>query len=139
MPGDFGSPFGGGFGLMFTIVPILVVIVFAIVIGGIIFNGARYVKNARSPRETVYARVVAKRMDVRTHSHHHPAGEHVHASHSSRTHYFITLEFDNGERREYLDTKGLYGLVVEGDEGYAAVQGDWLVAFERHVPQPQSL
>jgi len=126
-----GSPFGGGFDFMFTLIPILVGIGFVVVIGGILMNGARYMKNASSPRESVYARVVAKRMDVRTHTHHHPAGDHAHVSRSSRTHYFITLEFENGERREYLDTRNLYGLVVEGDEGYAAVQGDWIVAFER--------
>jgi len=52
-------------------------------------------------------------------------------SHSSRTYYYITLEFDNGTRREYLDVKNLFGLVAEGDTGYAATQGDWIVAFER--------
>ncbi len=134
MPDGFGpSPFGGGFNFMFTLVPIIIAIGFVVVIGGIIFNGARYAKNARSPKESVYARVVAKRMDVRTSTHHHGhgAGDHMHATRSSRTHYFITLEFENGDRREYLDVKGLYGLVVEGDQGYAAVQGDWIVAFER--------
>lgn len=123
---------------MFTLVPIIIGIGFVVVIGGIVFNGARYMKNASAPKESVYARVVAKRMDVRTHTHHQPhgAGDHVHTSRSSRTHYFITLEFENGERREYLDVKGLYGLVVEGDEGYAAVQGDWIVAFERGAARP---
>ena len=134
MAPSFDSPFEGGFGFMFTLVPILVGIIFAIVIVGIIWSAVRYFKNASAPRESVYARVVAKRMDVRTHTHthHHPAGEHMHATRSSRTHYFITLEFEDGQRREYLDTKNLYGLVVEGDEGYAAVQGDWIVAFERN-------
>jgi len=135
MPDGFGlSPFGGGFDIMFTLIPILVVVGFVVVIGGILFNGARYMKNARSPKESVYARVVGKRMDVRasTHHHHaHGAGDEMQATHSSRTHYFVTLEFDDGERREYLDVKGLYGLIAEGDEGYAAVQGDWIVAFER--------
>jgi len=130
---DFGSPFGGGFGIMFSLFPFLFMIVFALVVGMIVLNGMRYFRNARAPRETVYARVVAKRMDVRTHVNHHVAGDgaHAHSFPSSRTHYFITLEFENGERREYLDVKNLYGLVVEGDEGYAAVQGDWIVAFER--------
>lgn len=126
------SPFGGMGDVMFTFVPFLIGIVFVIVIGGLILNGARYVKNASSPRESVYARVVAKRMDVRTHTNmHHQANGTMHPMHSSRTYYYITLEFDNGERKEYLDVKGLYGLLVEGDAGYAAVQGDWIVAFER--------
>ncbi|REK61938.1 MAG: hypothetical protein C6P35_16840 [Cohnella sp.] len=69
-------------------------------------------------------------MDVRSQSHFH-SDPHEHHHVSSRTYYYITLEFDNGDRREFLDTKGLYGLVAEGDKGYAAIQGDWLVAFER--------
>lgn len=129
-----GPPMGGGFGIMFTIVPILVVIVFVIVIVSIITNGARYFKNARSPRQSVFARVVAKRMEVSNHTSHHSNGNGgVHPVNSSRTYYYITLEFDNGERKEYLDVKNLFGLVVEGDEGYAAIQGDWIVAFEREA------
>jgi hypothetical protein len=128
-----GSPMGGGFGIMFTIVPTLIVIVFIIVIVSIVTSGARYFKNARSPRQSVFARVVAKRMEVRNHTSHHSNGNGVHPVNSSRTYYYITLEFDNSERKEYLDVKNLFGLVVEGDEGYAAIQGDWIVAFERET------
>ncbi|UVI30493.1 DUF2500 domain-containing protein [Paenibacillus spongiae] len=128
----FTEPSFGGFGILFSIVPVFIVIVFAIVIIGIVTNGARYFKNARSPRESVFARVVAKRMEVRNHTSHHSNGSGgMNPVNSSRTYYYITLEFDNGARKEYLDVKNLFGLVVEGDEGYAAVQGDWIVAFER--------
>ncbi|OZB93482.1 hypothetical protein CJP46_20990 [Paenibacillus sp. XY044] len=122
---------------MFTLVPVLIGIVFVIVIVGIIMSGARYVKNARTPRSSVYARIVAKRMDIRHHSgsHHDNDSGFVNSGSSSRTYYYITLEFDNGERVEYLDVKNLYGLVAEGDAGYAAVQGDWIVGFEREVRQ----
>jgi hypothetical protein len=127
----FGSPGpGGGFEIMFTIVPIFIVIIFIIVIGGIIFSIVRYVKNASSPKESTFVSVVAKRMEVRHHS--HPNND-IHHSNSSRTYYYITLEFDNGERKEYLDVKQLYGLVVEGDTGFAQIQGEWIVAFERSV------
>jgi hypothetical protein len=134
------SPFGGGgmFNFMFTLIPILIGIVFVIVIGGIILNGVRYVRNTRAPKQSTYARVVAKRTDVRTHgsSHHHGGGDnglHHHHTNRTRTYYYITLEFDNGDRREYLDVKGLYGLLVEGDAGYAMTQGEWIVAFERQA------
>ncbi|WP_059048970.1 DUF2500 domain-containing protein [Paenibacillus senegalimassiliensis] len=121
----------GGFDI-FSLAPIFIVIVFVIVIVGIFTNGARYVKNASAPRSSRYARIISKRMDVQ-HNSSSPAGDHhVHTS-SSRTYYYITLEFDNGERHEYLDVKKLYGLVAEGDVGYAAVQGDWIVAFERDL------
>lgn len=131
-------PYGGGggfsFNFMFTLVPILFVIIFAVVIISMIVRGARYAKNASSPRDSRYAKVVSKRMEVRNHSHNMNDSMH----HSSRTYYYITLEFDNGQRQEYLDVKNLYGLVVEGDVGYAAIQGDWIVAFERNAGQGQS-
>jgi hypothetical protein len=132
---DMGPSFGGGMSsFMFSVVPILVIVVFAIVIVRMVMSGARYVKNASTPQESVYAKVVAKRMDVRhyTNQHNHGSGA-IHTSNSSRTYYYITLEFDNGDRREYLDVINLYGLVVEGDTGYAAVQGEWIVAFERRA------
>jgi len=133
-----GPSMGGGFNIMFTIVPILVVIGFVVVIIGIIFNGARYVKNASSPKQSTFARVIAKRIDVRNHtSHHNHANGAMHPVHSSRTYYYITLQFDNGERKEYLDVKSLYGLLAEGDEGYAQIQGDWIVAFERRMGSPR--
>lgn len=117
-----------GFDLMITIIPIIIVIGFVIVIGTIVFRGLKYVQNATSTKESAFARVVSKRIDVRQSSHNHDG----HISHSSRTYYYITLEFDNGERQEFLDVKNLYGLVVEGDTGYAATQGEWIVAFERN-------
>jgi hypothetical protein len=119
-----GPSFGGGAGILFTIVPIFIGIVFIVVIGSLIFRGVRYAQNASAPRESVHARVVAKRMDVRNNARHHEG-------HSSRTYYYITLEFDNGTRKEFLDVKNLFGLVVEGDAGYAATKGDWIVDFER--------
>lgn len=128
-----GMPMGGGFDMMFTIVPIIIVIVFVIVIIGIATNGVRYFNNVKSPRQSVFARVITKRMEVRHHTSQSNMGnESMHSvNSSSRTYYYITLEFDNGDRKEYLDVKNLFGLVVEGDEGYAAIQGDWIVAFER--------
>lgn len=128
-----GPSFGGGFDFMFTLVPILIVIVFVIVIVGIISSGARHVKNATSPQESMYATVVSKRMEVRNHTNHHHNHDMMHSHNSSKTYYYITLEFEHGERKEYLDVKKLYGLVVEGDTGYAAVQGEWIVAFQREV------
>lgn len=124
-----GDGFGGGSDFMFTLVPIIIAIIFVVMIVGIIGSGVRYAKNARSPRETSFARIVSKRMDVR-HSTSQHGDNNMHST-SSRTYYYITLEFDNGDRQEYLDVKNLYGLVAEGDTGYAAVQGDWIVAFER--------
>ncbi|MNO55995.1 hypothetical protein D3C76_464970 [compost metagenome] len=135
---DIGfSSFGGGFDFLFTLVPIFIVIVFIIIIVGLISSGARYVKNSSSPKESRFATIISKRMDVRSHTTSHNNDNFGHSS-SSRTYYYITLEFDNGERREYLDVKNIYGLIREGDTGYAATQGDWIVAFERSPGQSPS-
>jgi len=128
--------FNGGFPLIFSIVPVFITIVFILVIAGIAWNVYRYFKNARAPRDTAYVKIVAKRMDVKQHSSHPQQDNSAFPSAgSSRTYYYITLEFDDGSRREYLDVKRLYGLVAEGDTGYAATQGDWIVDFQR---QPSS-
>lgn len=126
-PGPFG-----GFDFMFTLMPIIILIGFVAVFVMIAAGVAGHIRIARAPRQTVYARIAAKRMEVTgsTNMHHHADGA-VHHGFRSRTHYYITLEFENGERQEFLDVKNLYGLVVEGDVGYAAIQGDWIVAFER--------
>lgn len=130
---DFGfSPIGGGlFDIMTTLFPIIFIVIFGIIIATFISNGVKYAQNKSSPQRSAFATIVSKRMYVEHHSSHH-ANDHMHSS-SSRTHYYITLQFDNGERREYLDVKNLYGLVVEGDSGYALVQGEWIVAFERSL------
>ncbi|MFD1177121.1 DUF2500 domain-containing protein [Paenibacillus puldeungensis] len=132
----FSSPYsigsgGGMFELISTLFPILFIVVLVIIIVKMVGSGARYMKNANSPRDSRFAKVVSKRMDVHQHSHMN-SDNHMNST-SSRTYYYITLEFDNGERQEYLDVKNLYGLVVEGDTGYAAIQGDWIVAFERNT------
>ncbi|MFF2886518.1 DUF2500 domain-containing protein [Paenibacillus sp. NPDC057967] len=131
-PGPSFPGGGGGFNFMSTAVPIIIIIGFIVVFVGILYAAANHFRNASAPQESAYARIVTKRMDVQSHSSHHHDNNHIgHTSSSSRTYYYITLEFDNGSRKEYLDVKGLYGLVVEGDAGYAATKGDWIVAFER--------
>ena len=131
MPGM--EPFGA-MNFVFSLFPVLFIIVFVVILFSFVMNGARYWKNYSSPKQSHYARIVAKRTEVRHHTHHHGGGGNpAHITGSSRTYYYITLEFDNGERKEFLDVKRLYGLVAEGDTGYAMTQGDWIVAFERDV------
>lgn len=132
------DPFGGKLSLLFNVFPFLFIIAFVVIIGSIVYGLFRKARNASAPQETSYARIVTKRTEVRSHINHNHHHHHNHAgvSSSSRTYYYITLEFDNGARREYLDVKGLYGLVVEGDTGYAATQGEWIVAFERSNGNP---
>ncbi|WP_168123400.1 DUF2500 domain-containing protein [Paenibacillus sp. HB172176] len=138
MGGGFNpTPGGSSFDLMFSLFPIFFFLVFALIIGGIIFSIVRYARNAKSEEISSYARIISKRMEVSGSSGHHHHGDSgiSHSSGSSRTDYYITLEFDNGSRREFLDVKKLYGLVAEGDTGYALTKGEWIVAFERNTGQ----
>ena len=69
------SPFGGGFDIMFSIVPIFIGIVFLLIVGIIIYRAIKgsmeWSRNNNSPILTVDAKVVAKRMAVDRHHHHH--------------------------------------------------------------------
>ncbi|MCM3749392.1 DUF2500 domain-containing protein [Paenibacillus pasadenensis] len=119
-----------GMNIMFTIVPIIIGIGFIFIFAMIIASAVKWARNTNSPVNTVYATIISKRTEVSGSSGSH-FNNSIHTRGSTRTHYYVTLELENGQRQEFLDVKKLYGLVVEGDEGYAQVQGEWIVAFER--------
>ena len=117
----FGLNFGFGmFGVMFTLVFILVIGIFAVTIAQSI---GEWNKNNNSPRLTVPAAVVAKRTNV---SHHH----HDHHTHHS-TSYYVTFQVDSGDRMELHMTGQEYGLLDEGDKGNLTFQGTRYLGFER--------
>ena len=97
------------FGIMFTLVFILI---FGIFIVTIVRGIGEWNKNNHSPRLTVPATVVSKRTNV---SHHH----HDHHTHHS-TSYYVTFQVDSGD-----------GMLVEGDKGYLTFQGTRYLGFER--------
>ncbi|MHA6480702.1 DUF2500 domain-containing protein [Paenibacillus sp. strain BS8-2] len=113
------------FDMMITIIPFLMSIVFAVVIGAVIFVSIRRVRNSKAKQENIFAKVIAKRLEVQNNN------DSRHSAASSRTNYYIMLEFDNGSRREYLDTNNVNAFAMEGDSGYAAIKGDTIIAFER--------
>ena len=111
------------FGTMFSLVFILVIGTFIMTfVKGI----SQWNKNNNSPRLTVPAIVVSKRADV---SHHSSAGDHHH-SHTS-TSYYVTFQFDSGDRMEFHMSGAEYGLLVEGDHGNLSFQGTRYLGFER--------
>jgi len=114
----------------FVVFEFMFFIVFALVIGTFIVAGVNGIKqwnkNNQSPRLTVPATIVGKRMDV---SHHHHAGEHHH-SHSS-TSYYVTFQVESGDRIELHMTGQEYGMLVEGDHGRLTFQGTRYLGFER--------
>ena len=121
----FGFDFGFGmFGIMFTLMFILV---FGIFIVTIIRGIGQWNKNNNSPRLTVPASVVSKRMNVSHHHHDHHTHHHTHHS----TSYYVTFQVDSGDRMELHMTGQEYGMLVEGDRGNLMFQGTRYLGFER--------
>lgn len=121
--------FGFGFNMfsiMFTLVFLLVIGVFAAVaIRGI----TEWNKNNNSPRLTVDATVMSKRTNV---SHHHHGTDHMAHSGTSTT-YYVTFQVPSGDRMELRMAGHQYGLIVEGDRGKLTFQGTRFLDFERGV------
>lgn len=117
-----------GFGLfetMFTILFILMVIIFVIMaVKGI----STWNKNNQSPRLTVYAVVVAKRSDVSYQ--HHSNADHTMYTTSSST-YYVTFQVESGDRMEFAVSGNEYGMLVEGDKGSLTFQGTRYLSFQR--------
>jgi len=137
-----GFPFGG-FDTMFTIMPMFMCLIFAAIIGVIIFisiNGAKqWSKNNNSPVLTVDATVVTKRIDVQNTGmdmhHHHGTGmdmHHNHMSSSTYTYYYATFQVASGDRIEFKIRNAEYGLLAENDTGKLTFQGTRYLGFERN-------
>lgn len=123
-----------GFGnIMFTIVPIIVLIGFVLVFGMIIvrsIQGAKEWKsNNDSPVLTVDAKVVTKRTDL--HNYSRNTGTNNMHSMSSSTTYYATFEVVSGDRMELKIPDREYGMLVEGDKGKLTFQGTRYLGFER--------
>lgn len=121
---------------LFSLAPILIGIIFVIVFIGVIFNLLRGVsqwkKNEDSPRLSVPAIIKSKRTHVsRYHNH---QNENIN-SHGSTTSYFVTFEFDSGDRSEYNVLAKEYGMLAEGDIGTLTFQGTRFIDFERTKPE----
>ena len=108
-------------------------IVFAVVLGIIIFTLVRGVKrerrNDRSPRLSVPATMVAKRTDVSSHMHSH---SHHYGAGRTYTTYYATFQVESGDRMEFQLTGEEYGWLVEGDRGTLHFQGTRFLGFDRN-------
>ena len=114
--------FGFGlFGILFTIVFVLVIGVFLV---NIVKGIGQWNKNNNSPRLTVVAGVASKRTTV---SHHH----HDHQVHTS-TSYYVTFQVESGDRIELKMSGQEYGMLMEGDVGQLTFQGTRYLGFERN-------
>ena len=118
----FGFPFLLH-GVMFTVVPVLMLVIIGL---AVIRSLKEWHRNENSPRLTVDAKIVSRRSDYRRTM----SGKHNRHSHS-RTNYYVTFEVESGDRME-LELQGhQYGLLLEGDSGKLTFQGTRFLGFER--------
>ena len=119
-----------GFGLIDTLFPVMFLLLFILFIAffvwAIVSNVRRWHKDNNSPRLTVEAQVVTKRIDV---THHHDMDSAA-MSHTSTWHY-VTFQVESGDRMELSVTGQDYGMLVEGDRGRLTFQGTRYLGFER--------
>lgn len=114
-----------GFGSIFIVIWVLMfVLIFGVFLSGVVRSISQWNKDNHSPRLTVDAKVVTKRMNVR--------GRHRNDMHTyGATSYYVTFEVDSGDRMELHMAGHEYGLLVEGDRGKLTFQGTRYLGFER--------
>ena len=126
--------FGGypGFGMTFSImrimVPVIFVLVFGIIIVAMVRGIGEWNKNNHSPKLSVPAKVVSRRAAV-SHHHHHQ-GNGMHHTHTA-TSYYATFQVESGDRIEFLVSGTEYGMLAEGDRGMLTFQGTRYLNFRR--------
>ncbi|SEN04766.1 Protein of unknown function [Paenisporosarcina quisquiliarum] len=115
---NFGLFFAGG-------IPIFVGAIFLLVFGIIIFtiikSLSQWNNNNNSPKLSVPAQVVTKRSKTSG-----GAGDS-----SASTFYYVTFQFDSGDRLELHLSGSDYGMLAEDDLGVLTFQGTRYHSFER--------
>ena len=127
--------FGGdpGFDVTFSIMQVIMLLVFVLVLGSIIVTLIRGVgewnKNNQSPKLSVPAKVVSRRTAVSRHHHHQGNG--MHHTHTA-TSYYATFQVESGDRMEFEVSDMEYGMLAEGDSGELTFQGTRYLNFQRN-------
>lgn len=108
----------------FTVFEIIFAVVFIAVFAVIIISVKRTITekktNASLPRISAAVMVVGKRSSMSG------GGES-----SVRTRYFVTFQFDSGDRLELAVNSEAYGLIAESDYGNLTFRGTEFIGFER--------
>ena len=138
LPARSGQIFTTVFGLVFTLIAVFFIliagrmgapllfrifpVIFVIVGVGVIMHGVSgLARLTRGPLERLPAVVVGKRQ-------HYDAD----SGGSGSTTYYVTLQTENGDRKEHLLPGKLYGQLERGDTGVAYLKGGFLLDF-RHL------
>ncbi|MGL5347601.1 MAG: DUF2500 domain-containing protein [Peptostreptococcaceae bacterium] len=126
----------GGFGPSYDLFSVMFFIIFFLILGTIIVNAIRGVSewssNNSQPILDVDCKVVSKRVNVSHNSGHHDANGHYHSGSSSTT-YYVTFEFESGDRMELVVGGRDYGMMAENDYGKLKFQGTRFLEFNRKV------
>lgn len=124
--------FFGGFEVMFSLVFIFIIGMFAfVVVKGI----SEWSKNNNSPRLSVGASVVTKRTKVEHHQQAmggDPTGAQGYMMTTDTT-YYVTFQVESGDRMELRVKSSEYGMLVEGDYGRLSFPGTRYLGFERSI------
>ena len=122
MIGFGGDPgFDVTFSIMRIMVPVMFVLVFGIIIVTMVRGVGEWNKNNQSPKLTVPVTVVVKRSDV------HRGIETMHTF----TSYYVTFQVESGDRMEFEISDMEYGMLAEGDSGELTFQGTRYLNFRR--------
>ena len=125
--------FDMGFALMDRLFPLMFLVVFIFIIstivGSLVSGAKRKHKNDQSPRVTADAKVVSKRMQVGQNR--QSSGDNDMMRSYTYSKYFVTFEFESGDRLERPVDGSDYGLLVEGDTGKLSFQGTRYLGFQR--------
>lgn len=131
----FDNSFGRSFSFGFTVIPIIITIMFVLILAVFAFVFIKTIgqwnKNNRSPRLTVDATVVSKRTDIHHSSGHHNHTTGMHSSGHTGTYYYVTFQVESGDRMEFHVGGEEFGLLVEGDYGDLSFQGTRYLGFVR--------
>ncbi|MDL2248230.1 DUF2500 domain-containing protein [Tyzzerella sp. OttesenSCG-928-J15] len=107
--------------IMFGIVPLVGTLFFifvaAFIIIVIVKSMGRTASDSVSPVITANVKVVSRRTSVR----------------NDFTHYFITFEFERGDRLEFGIDGRTFGMIAEGDNGSLTFQGSRFLGFQRYA------
>ncbi len=118
---------------MFSIVFCIVTVGFIIVLTSIVItmlkNIAIWNENNHSPQLTVSAKVVSKRTFYRRRANANDITG-MHGHHTTST-YYVTFQFESGDRMEFSVDGSEYGLLAEGDTGNLCFQGTRYLSFKR--------
>jgi Protein of unknown function (DUF2500) len=119
MMNAFSSEMDGSFQVVFFVLLLLFI---AVGVGMTVWGIFRLIKLSGSKLTRPPALVVDKRIAV--------SGGGSHGS-SASTHYYVTLELGDGERREFEARGKLYGKITKDDAGVAYIQDHFLLDYHR--------